>query len=157
MVKPFDECGCDDAHEKSEKKDIKKIKKSADKLDNMHKNVDEARTKAQQDAGAFAQTPAYKLKPPTFGHYPGSENDKALKKASLKSKDDSDTIRKRQDARTHIRWGTPHDQITNRKPGGALGRAQYEKDRQDDAKRPESKPDPGSPEAVIHKHLMKRR
>ena len=33
------ECGCDDDHERSEKKDIKKIKKSADKLDNMHKGV----------------------------------------------------------------------------------------------------------------------
>lgn len=30
---------CDDEHEKAEKKDIKKIKKSAEKLDNMHKNV----------------------------------------------------------------------------------------------------------------------
>lgn len=39
MAKPFEECGCDDAHERGEKKDIKKIKKSADKLDNMHKNV----------------------------------------------------------------------------------------------------------------------
>lgn len=56
-AKPFDECGCDDAHEKGEKKDIKKIKKSADKLDNMHKDVkesvdvDEARTKEQQLVG----------------------------------------------------------------------------------------------------------
>jgi hypothetical protein len=39
MAKPFEECGCDDEHERSEKKDIKKIKKSADKLDGMHKNI----------------------------------------------------------------------------------------------------------------------
>lgn len=45
------ECGCDDAHEKSEKKDIKKIKKSADKLDGMHKDVEEGRSKEQQAAG----------------------------------------------------------------------------------------------------------
>lgn len=35
MAQPFDEA-CDDAHEKAEKKDIKKIKASADRLDREH-------------------------------------------------------------------------------------------------------------------------